>query len=89
MVKDMSIEYMCTYCGKRELRGDKAGRPSPGKCPRKKNGGPHSWVKNKKFQGKEVGIRPNIFYANILRNLYRRFKNRILGMCLKYVQVIL
>ena len=41
-----SIEWMCRNCGKKELRGKTAGRPQPGKCPRK-NGGPHSWVKNR------------------------------------------
>ena len=49
MVENMAIEYMCTHCGKKVNRGDKAGRPAPGKCPRKKNGGPHSWVKNRKL----------------------------------------
>jgi len=42
------IEYMCTYCGKKESRGVKAGRPLPGKCSKKDNK-PHSWVINRKF----------------------------------------
>lgn len=42
------IEYICTYCGKRVLRGAIAGRPDPGTCPRKgktKDGRtyPHTW----------------------------------------------
>lgn len=43
-----TIEYMCTYCGKKEKKSENAGRPMPGKCPRK-NGGPHSWVINRKL----------------------------------------
>ena len=43
------IEYMCSWCGKRELRSANAGRPSPGNCPRKpkdRNGKlkPHTWI---------------------------------------------
>lgn len=41
------IEYMCTHCGKKEIRSENAGRPKPGKCPRKTNGGPHIWRKNR------------------------------------------
>ncbi len=41
------IEYMCTHCGKKETRSENTGRPNPGKCPRKSNGGPHVWVKNR------------------------------------------
>lgn len=41
------IEYMCSQCGRKEQRGENMGRPMPGKCPRKKNGGPHSWKKNR------------------------------------------
>ena len=29
------IEYMCTHCGKKEIRFVSAGKPQPGKCPRK------------------------------------------------------
>lgn len=43
----MQKEYMCTYCGKKVTRGATFGRPSPGKCPGKSNGGPHSWVVNR------------------------------------------
>lgn len=46
-----SIEFMCTYCGTKIVRGEQAGRPSPGNCPRrkKKDGTyqPHRWVKNR------------------------------------------
>ena len=47
--KPTRIEYMCSYCGKRESKGIAFGRPMPGKCPRKANGGPHSWRINRKF----------------------------------------
>ena len=52
---EMSVEYqnpnpqvrwICTSCGLRVNRLKSQGRPSPGKCPRKKNGAPHSWVKD-------------------------------------------
>ena len=35
------IEYMCTYCGKKETRSPSMGRPQPGKCP--------SWVINRRL----------------------------------------
>lgn len=48
------IEYMCSWCGKKELRSVMAGRPSPGNCPRKpkdRNGKmkPHTWRINKRL----------------------------------------
>lgn len=43
------IEYMCTYCGKKETRSPSMGRPQPGKCPRKNGDKPHSWVINKRL----------------------------------------
>lgn len=48
------IEYMCTWCGKREMRSVVSGRPFPGNCPRKPkdaNGKmkPHTWRVNKRF----------------------------------------
>lgn len=43
------IEYMCSYCGKKSTRPPLAGRPAPGTCPRKANGGPHSWRINRKY----------------------------------------
>lgn len=43
------IEYMCRWCGTKQLRGKDAGRPRPGKCPRKKGDQPHTWVINKKY----------------------------------------
>lgn len=45
-----SIEYMCSYCGKKERRGGSSGRPLPGKCPRKQGDRPHTWVINKKIK---------------------------------------
>ncbi|WP_169534994.1 hypothetical protein [Selenomonas ruminantium] len=43
------IEYMCSQCGKKEIRFVSMGKPQPGKCPRKGNGKPHSWTVNRKF----------------------------------------
>ena len=43
------IQYMCSYCGKKETRLVSLGRPLPGKCPRKTGNKPHSWVINKKL----------------------------------------
>ena len=46
--------YMCTYCGKTELRQPERGRPMPGECPRRgnmKDGKPypHRWVISRKI----------------------------------------
>lgn len=43
----MRIEWMCTTCGKKEYKSPNGGRPSPGKCPKKKNQSHHTWVKNR------------------------------------------
>lgn len=43
------IEWMCTHCGRKTTRTKAIGRPDPGHCPRKKNGGPHTWVKNREL----------------------------------------
>ena len=43
------IEYMCSYCGKKQIKTKISGRPMPGKCPRKSNDRPHSWVVNRKL----------------------------------------
>ena len=43
------VQYMCRYCGAKETKPISFGRPMPGKCPRKQNGGPHSWVVNKRY----------------------------------------
>lgn len=43
----MDVKWICTYCGARMRRSATLGRPNPGVCPRKKNKGPHSWVKDK------------------------------------------
>ncbi|MBO6177914.1 MAG: hypothetical protein J6M62_12155 [Selenomonadaceae bacterium] len=40
-------EWMCTHCGKKEIRFVSAGRPQPGKCPRKNGDKPHTWVVNR------------------------------------------
>ncbi|KOA20325.1 hypothetical protein CLHOM_12370 [Clostridium homopropionicum DSM 5847] len=42
-----TIEWMCTTCGKKELKSETTGRPNPGKCPRKTGDKPHSWTKNR------------------------------------------
>lgn len=44
------IEYMCSHCGKKEIRFVSMGRPQPGKCPRKKGDKPHTWTVNRKFE---------------------------------------
>ena len=43
------IEYICTCCGKKEIKTNLQGRPMPGKCPRKEGDKPHSWRKNREF----------------------------------------
>lgn len=43
------IEYMCRYCGRKEVRKEGMGRPMPGKCPRKTGDKPHSWSINRKY----------------------------------------
>jgi hypothetical protein len=42
------IEYMCRVCGTKKTMTATGGRPLPGKCPKKSNGGPHSWMVNRK-----------------------------------------
>lgn len=42
-------EWMCTHCGKKEIRFVSAGRPQPGKCPRKNGDKPHTWTVNRTF----------------------------------------
>lgn len=44
--KNPLVKWVCTTCGQRQQRAKSAGRPNPGKCPRKKNGGGHSWVRD-------------------------------------------
>lgn len=44
------IEYMCSYCGKKELRFVSMGKPQPGKCPRKKGDKPHTWTVNRRLE---------------------------------------
>ena len=46
--KPKKIEYMCTYCGRKETRKEGMGRPMPGKCSRR-DGKPHRWVINRKW----------------------------------------
>lgn len=46
-----SIEYMCTYCGRKEIRGWNSGRPQPGVCPRRGGKLPHRWVQNRVDRG--------------------------------------
>ena len=52
--KISSIEYICTWCGAKIIRGATSGRPSPGNCPRKpkdRDGKmkPHTWRINRKI----------------------------------------
>lgn len=44
-----TIQYMCRYCGKKQTRSANAGKPSPDTCPRKQNGGPHTWIINRQY----------------------------------------
>ena len=43
------IEYMCRWCGKKEIKAEAFGRPLPGKCPRKEGDKPHTWLVNRKI----------------------------------------
>ena len=48
------IEYICTYCGQKQMRGATSGRPMPGNCPRKERMSdgkmrPHTGRINRKF----------------------------------------
>lgn len=47
--KPKNVEYMCTYCGHRQVKRVGFGRPMPGKCPRRTGNQPHRWVINRKF----------------------------------------
>lgn len=44
------VEYICTYCGKKERKTPFQGRPMPGKCSRRDGDYPHRWVVNKKIK---------------------------------------
>lgn len=51
-VQKYAIEYICTYCGAKRIKGENQGRPEPGTCPRKGKGAdgkgrPHSWRRNR------------------------------------------
>ncbi len=45
LVANTNVRWACTICGQKVLRPKNAGRPSPGRCWRNKNG-PHSWVRD-------------------------------------------
>ena len=52
--KLVATVYICTYCGKSDLRRFDQGRPLPGYCPRRynmKDGKPlpHRWVISRKI----------------------------------------
>lgn len=45
------IEYMCSQCGKKEMRFVSQGKPQPGKCPRSTGGTkPHRWTVNRRLE---------------------------------------
>ena len=44
-----SVQYMCTYCGRKETRREDFGRPLPGTCPRRGKNMPHRWVVNRRI----------------------------------------
>ncbi|MCL2845014.1 MAG: hypothetical protein FWE23_06140 [Chitinivibrionia bacterium] len=47
----ITVEFMCTVCGKTTLRSKRLGRPESGKCPRAITAGrPHRWVKNREIK---------------------------------------
>lgn len=48
-LENKHIEYICTYCGMKIIKGKEAGRPNPGKCPRKEGNKPHCWRINRKM----------------------------------------
>lgn len=49
MAEKRSIEYICTYCGKKTLKNKSLGRPDPGTCQRRGKNMPHRWVKNREL----------------------------------------
>lgn len=51
--KTKRVEYICTWCGRKEIRAATGGRPLPGACPRKGKTAegkpkPHTWAVNRK-----------------------------------------
>lgn len=50
MSEIVKIEYMCSYCGKKEIKTSLQGRPMPGKCPRRQGDKPHIWRINRKLK---------------------------------------
>lgn len=54
MLASKKVEYMCTWCGKKETKSATSGKPLPGICLRKGKtsdgkGKPHTWVVNRKY----------------------------------------
>lgn len=52
--KPTRIEYMCSYCGTKQIRGIATGKPQPGICHRKGKTSdgkskPHTWIINRKI----------------------------------------
>ena len=47
--KPTKMKWMCTQCGRKEVRPITMGRPMPGKCSRRGGDKPHSWVQNGKI----------------------------------------
>ncbi len=43
------IEYMCKYCGRKEVKTSLQGRPMLGTCTRRNGNGPHVWIKNREL----------------------------------------
>ena len=50
MAVKYATEYMCTYCGTKQIRGQGAGRPMHGVCTRRNTGQHHRWLVNRKHQ---------------------------------------
>ena len=55
-----SVEYMCRFCGKKQMSYQSRGRPEPGHCPRnpRKSGGPHSWSVNRRWKAATSSVKP-------------------------------
>lgn len=49
MKKIYTIEYMCSYCGKKVTAPETMGKPVPGYCLRRGKNQPHRWIVNRKY----------------------------------------
>lgn len=63
MTNLLRIEYMCSKCGLRIMRGAIDGKPLPGSCPRNGGSGRNVWIINRRFY--KAGCEPEHDYHNI------------------------